>query len=140
MWEYCVWKSREISGNNCPRRKLPHLTPKLTLTQTLTRGNSPRGQLSGCPPTLKLTLTFIQTKISSRGNFLWGQIVRIPSYPEQFSAWVLIIKTYSFIKSKLHWRQGISENNVRKRLLIQGYIASPVTTKYWSHFFYLFVI
>ena len=36
-------------------------TPKLSLGQTLTLtrggGNFPRAQLSGCPPTLKLTLT-----------------------------------------------------------------------------------
>ena len=40
--------------DNFPRGKLPP-TPKLTLTETLnlTEGeNFPRGQLSGCPPTL----------------------------------------------------------------------------------------
>ena len=39
-------------------------TPKLTLTQTLTltRGNFPLGQLSGCHSTLNLTLTLTEIK------------------------------------------------------------------------------
>ena len=46
-------------------------TPKLTLTKTLTLtvGNFLRGQLSGWPPTLKLTLTLTQTPTLTGGNF-----------------------------------------------------------------------
>ena len=62
-----------------PRGKLPP-TPKLTLTQSLTPswGNFPLVQLSGCSPTLKLTLILTQIPKLTRGNFPLGVIVRIP--------------------------------------------------------------
>ena len=56
--------------------------PKLTLSQTLTLtgegGNFSRGQLSGCPLTLKLNLTLTQTLTLTEGNFPRGAIVQIP--------------------------------------------------------------
>ena len=41
-------------------------------------GNLSRGQLSGCPPTLKLTLTLTQAPTLTGFNFPWGEIVWIP--------------------------------------------------------------
>ena len=63
-----------------PEKNMPS-TPKLTLTQTLTQpgSNFPRGQLSGCLSTLKLTLTLIQTPTLTGGQFSSEAIVRIPS-------------------------------------------------------------
>ena len=60
---------------NCPRGKfLP--TPKLTLTETLTPtgGNFLRGQLSGCPPTLNVTITLTQTLTLNLGGGGWGAV------------------------------------------------------------------
>ena len=54
-----------------------HPILKLVLNQTLTLTG--RGQLSGCPPTLKLTLTLTQVPTLTRVNFPWAAIVRIPS-------------------------------------------------------------
>ena len=62
--------------DNCPRGKLPPPTPKLNLIQTLTLngggGQFSLGQLSDCPPTLKLALSLIQTSSLTEGQFSSG--------------------------------------------------------------------
>ena len=55
-----------------PSRKIPlPPTPKLILTRTLSliMGRFSLGQLSDCPPTLKLTLNFKQTPTLTGGHF-----------------------------------------------------------------------
>ena len=69
---------------NCPRGKLPPI-PKLILTQTLTltRGHFSWGQLFGCPPTLKLTITLTQSPTLNREKFSSG--VNFPdTFPDTF--------------------------------------------------------
>ena len=78
-----IWPSKDKDELNfISSRVLGQLPPrKLTLTQTLilTGGNLPRGQLPGCPLTLKLTLTLTQTPALTGGNFPREAIDRMPS-------------------------------------------------------------
>ena len=73
LYEY---GSRTIAAKeNCP--PTPKTNPKPSLT--LTGGDFSRGQLSDCPPTLKLTLTLTQTPtVTGGGSFPQEAIVRIP--------------------------------------------------------------
>ena len=67
-----------IIKTNAPAENFPP-TPKLTITETLSLtwgggggGNFLRGQLSGFPTTLKLTLTLTQTPTLSEGQYSSG--------------------------------------------------------------------
>ena len=59
--------------------QLPPPSPKTNPNPNPNGGIFPPGQLSGCPPTLKLTLTLTETPTLSGGQFFSGTIVRILS-------------------------------------------------------------
>ena len=69
-----------VQGQLLPRKITPK-PQKLTLTQTLTLAGRQcsSGQLSGCTPNLKVTLTLTETlTLTGVAIFLGGTILRIP--------------------------------------------------------------
>ena len=65
--------SRWVLGQLPPRKIAPNPKTNSNSNLTLTGGNLLRGQLSGCVPTLKLTLTLTQTPTLTGEQFPSGE-------------------------------------------------------------------
>ena len=63
---------------------------------------NPPGRLSGCSPTLKLTLTLTETPTLTGGNFSWGAIVRIAKWSMVHLNLFICCKTELKIKSTFY--------------------------------------
>ena len=140
--------SRKITPEeNCP------LTPKLTLNQTLTLtigGNFLRDQLSGCPPTLKLTLTLAQTptpdaNLGGGGNFLGGQLSRYQNFFTSIALLILLMKPLYVFRNRYWFFWSLKVNTKTSTYYLKSKPQSRATIncksclcflKFWNYSYY----